>query len=92
MQEALTIRVTTTVFQYVDVQDLADQTIAALAAQGLRPELVARLKTFTPALATAVTGFVRDKGRPDHRGPPGRGGLEPGPPGCAPAVDHGAVG
>lgn len=61
VQEALTNRVTTTVFQYVDVQGLADQTIAALAAQGLRPELVARLKTFTPALASAVTGFVRDK-------------------------------
>jgi hypothetical protein len=64
VQEALTNRVTITVFQYVDVQGLADQTIAALAAlaaQGLRPELVARLKTFTPALATAVTGFVRDK-------------------------------
>ena len=61
VQEALTNRVTTTVFQYVDVQGLADQTIAALAAQRLRPELVARLKTFTPALATAVTGFVRDK-------------------------------
>ena len=61
VQEALTNRVTTTVFQYVDVQGLADQAIAALAAQGLPPQLVARLKTFTPALASAVTGFVRDK-------------------------------
>ncbi len=61
VQEALTNRVTTTVFQYVDVQGLADQSIAALAAQGLPPQLVERLKTFTPALATAVTGFVRDK-------------------------------
>jgi hypothetical protein len=61
VQEALTNSVTTTVFQYVDVQGLADQAIAALAAQGLPPQLVARLKTFTPALASAVTGFVRDK-------------------------------
>ena len=61
VQEALTNRVTTTVFQYVDVQGLADQSIAALAAQGLPPALVERLKGFTPALATAVTGFVRDK-------------------------------
>jgi hypothetical protein len=61
VQEALTNRVTVTVFQYVDVQGLADQAIAALAAQGLPPPLVARLKTFTPALTSAVTGFVRDK-------------------------------
>ncbi|MDT7574647.1 MAG: hypothetical protein QOH17_980 [Pseudonocardiales bacterium] len=61
VQEALTNRVTGTVFQYVDVQGLADQSIAALAAQGLPPRLVDRLKTFTPALATAVTGFVHDK-------------------------------
>jgi hypothetical protein len=61
VQEALTNRVTTTVFEYVDVQGLADQALAALAAQGLRPELVERLKGFTPALATAVNGFVRDK-------------------------------
>ena len=61
VQEALTNRVTTTVLEYVDVQGLADQALAALAAQGLRPELVERLKGFTPALATAVNGFVRDK-------------------------------
>jgi len=61
VQEALTNRVTTTVFTYVDVRDLADQSIAALAAQGLPPQLVTRLTTFTPALETAATGFVRDK-------------------------------
>jgi hypothetical protein len=61
VQEALTNQVTITVFQYVDVQGLADQAIAALAAQGPPPPLVARLKTFTPALTSAVTGFVRDK-------------------------------
>jgi hypothetical protein len=37
VQEALTNRVTTTVFEYVDVEDLADQAIAALAAQRLPP-------------------------------------------------------
>ncbi len=79
VQEALTNRVTTTVFQYVDVQSLADQSLAALAAQGLRPELVQLLKTFTPALATAVNGFVRDKvGQLDGE-PPVCCGLEPGP-------------
>lgn len=61
VQEALTNRVTTAVFEYVDVEEVADQAITALAAQGLPPQLVDRLTAFTPALATAVTGFVRDK-------------------------------
>jgi hypothetical protein len=61
VQEALTNRVTTTVFEYVDVQDLADQVIAAFAAQGLPPRLAERLTGFTPTLATATNEFVRDK-------------------------------
>jgi hypothetical protein len=61
VQEALTNRVTATVFEYVDVQALADEAIAALAAQGLPPPLVQRLQALTPTLASATTGFVRDK-------------------------------
>lgn len=61
VQEALTNRVTTEVFQYVDVEGLAGQALTALQAQGLPPQLVERVGAFTPALATAVTGFVRDK-------------------------------
>ncbi|GAY10038.1 hypothetical protein [Pseudonocardia sp. N23] len=61
VQETLTNRITTTVFEYVDVQDLAEQSIAALATQGLPPRLVERLTAFTPTLATAATRFVRDK-------------------------------
>lgn len=61
VQAALTERVTATVFEYVDVQGLADEAIVALAAQGLPPLLVERLNGFTPALASATTDFVRDK-------------------------------
>ena len=61
VQEALTNRITTTVFQYVDVQGLANEAIDALAAQGLRPELAQRMHGLTPTLATAVNGLVRDK-------------------------------
>ena len=61
VQNALTNRLTATVFQYVDVQGLADDAVNALAAQGLPQELVDRLGTLTPTLTSAVTGFVRDK-------------------------------
>jgi len=61
VQEALTNRITTTVFQYVDVQGLANEAIDALAAQGLRPELAQRMHGLTPTLATAVNELVRDK-------------------------------
>jgi hypothetical protein len=61
VQNALTEELTTTVFQYVDVQGLADDAVSALGAQGLPPVLVARLEGLTPTLASAVTGFVRDR-------------------------------
>jgi hypothetical protein len=61
VQNALTNRLTATVFQYVDVQGIADDAVDALGAQGLPPQLVQRLDTLTPTLNSAVTGFVRDK-------------------------------
>jgi hypothetical protein len=61
VQEALTNRITITVFQYVDVKQLADDSISALAAQGLPQRLAQRLAAFTPAIAAATTSFVRDK-------------------------------
>src|SRR3954462_15547362 len=61
VQSALTNRLTATVFQYVDVQGLADDAVDALAAQGLPPRLADRLGTLTPTLTSAVTGFVHDK-------------------------------
>ena len=61
MQEALTNRITTTVFQHVDVQALTNEAIDALAAQGLPPQLVQRLHALTPTIASATTSFVREK-------------------------------
>jgi hypothetical protein len=61
VQNALTDKLTTTVFQYVDVQGLSNDAVAALGAQGLPPLLVARLDALTPTLTSAVTGFVHDK-------------------------------
>jgi hypothetical protein len=61
VQAALTSELTATVFQYVDVQGLADDAVAALGAQGLPPQLVTRLDALTPTLTSAVTGFVRDR-------------------------------
>jgi hypothetical protein len=61
VQNALTNRLTATVFQYVDVKGIADDAVDALAAQGLPPQVTDRLSTLTPTLASAVTGFVRDK-------------------------------
>jgi hypothetical protein len=61
VQNRITERVTATIFQYVDVQGLADEAIAALEAQGLSADLGDRLQNFTPTLASAATGFVRDR-------------------------------
>jgi hypothetical protein len=61
IQNALTNRLTSTVFQYVDVQSIADEAVEALGDQGVPPQVVQRLDTLTPTLTSAVTGFVRDK-------------------------------
>lgn len=61
VQARITDRVTSTIFQYVDVQGLADEALAALQAQGLPAALVNRLETFTPSLTSAATGFVHDR-------------------------------
>jgi hypothetical protein len=61
VQNRITDRVTATIFQYVDVQGLANEAVAALEAQGLPPDLGNRLQTFTPSLTSAATGFVHDR-------------------------------
>jgi hypothetical protein len=61
VQNALTDKLTATVFQYVDVQGLANDAVGALGAQGLPPQLVTRLDALTPTLTSAVTGFVHGK-------------------------------
>jgi hypothetical protein len=61
VQARLTDRVTDTIFEYVDVQGLADDGIDALVDQGLPDQLGDRLQALTPTLASAVVGFVHDK-------------------------------
>ncbi|HEY4605464.1 MAG TPA: hypothetical protein VIH08_14130, partial [Blastococcus sp.] len=58
IQNALTNRLTATVFQYVDVKGIADDAVTALGNQGLPPQITDRLSTLTPTLTSAVTGFV----------------------------------
>ena len=92
MQSALTNRLTATVFQYVDVQGIADEAVTALAAQGLPPADGDRLSTLTPTLASAVTGFVHDKIAELVASPQFASALEPGDPSGAPAGGRGPVG
>ena len=61
VQARLTDRVTTTIFEYVDVQGIADDAVDALVDQGLPVRVGDRLQNLTPTLASAVTGFVHDK-------------------------------
>jgi hypothetical protein len=61
IQNRITERVTATIFEYVDVQGLADEAIVALEGQGLPANLAARLQTFTPTLESSAVGFVRDR-------------------------------
>ena len=61
VQSALTNRITTEVLTYVDVQQLANDAIDAIAAQGVRPELVDRLHDLTGPLVSGVTNLVHGK-------------------------------
>jgi hypothetical protein len=61
VQNRITDRVTDTIFQYVDVQGIADDGVNALVDQGLPDRIGDRLLTLTPTLTSAVTGFVHDK-------------------------------
>jgi hypothetical protein len=61
VQAALTDRVTDTVFTYVDVRELADDAVDALAGQGLPPRLADRLHDLTGPLASSVRDFVHTR-------------------------------
>jgi hypothetical protein len=61
VQSALADRITTEVLGYVDVQQIANEAVDALAAQGMRPQLVDRLHDLTGPLAAGVAGLVRDR-------------------------------
>jgi len=61
VQSALANRISTEVLGYVDVQQIADEAIDALAVQGMRPQLVERLHDLTGPLADGVAGLVHDR-------------------------------
>jgi hypothetical protein len=61
VQSALADRISQEVLTYVDVQQIANKAVDALAAQGLRPQLVDRLRDLTRPLADGVAGLVRDR-------------------------------
>jgi hypothetical protein len=54
-------RISTEVLAYIDVEQLANETVDALAAQGLRPQLVDRLRELTGPLADGVADRVRGR-------------------------------
>jgi hypothetical protein len=61
VQSALTNRITSEVLAYIDVEQLANDVVDSLAAQGLRPQLVDRLRDLTGPLADGVAGVVHDR-------------------------------
>jgi hypothetical protein len=61
VQAVLTDRVTDTVFTYVDVRQVADDAVDALAAQGLPPRVTDRLHDLTGPLANSVRNFVHTR-------------------------------
>ena len=61
VQSALTDRISSEVLAYIDVEKLANDVVASLAAQGLRPQLVDGLRDLTGPLASGVAGLVHDR-------------------------------
>jgi hypothetical protein len=59
IQTAVADQITTQIFTYLDVQGLANQTVDALAARGLRPRVADQLRGFAGPLASGIQGFVR---------------------------------
>jgi hypothetical protein len=59
IQQAIADQITTQIFTYLDVQGLTNQTVDALAARGLRPQLADQLRGFAGPLSSGIQGFVR---------------------------------
>jgi hypothetical protein len=58
IQAAMADQITTQIFTYLDVQGLTDQTVDALAARGLRPQVADQLRGFAGPLASGIQSFV----------------------------------
>ena len=63
VQAALANRITTEIFARVDVQQIADEAVDALAKQGLPPQLADRLHALTGPLADSTRSFIDGKVR-----------------------------
>jgi hypothetical protein len=63
VQNAMAARITTEVFTRVDVEQIVNQTVDALAAQGLPPVVVDRLRGLAGPIADGARGFVETKTR-----------------------------
>jgi hypothetical protein len=61
VRNAVTDRATDVVFSYVDVPALTNQVADALAAQGVPPRVVDRLRGLATPLAASLHGFVHDR-------------------------------
>jgi len=59
IQQAIADQITTQIFTYLDVQGLTNQTVDALAARGLRPQVADQLRGFAGPLESGIQGFVR---------------------------------
>jgi hypothetical protein len=60
IQAAITDQITAQVFNYIDVQGLTNQAIAALTERGgLRPQVAAQLQALTVPIANGVQSFTR---------------------------------
>ncbi|HEY1574616.1 MAG TPA: hypothetical protein VGG05_25010 [Pseudonocardiaceae bacterium] len=61
VRSAVTDRLTDTVFTYVDVVALTNQTVDALESRGLPPQAADRLRGLAVPLRSSLQGFVHDR-------------------------------
>jgi hypothetical protein len=59
IQAAMADQITAQIFTYLDVQGLTNQTVDALAARDLRPQVADQLRGFAGPLASGIQSFVR---------------------------------
>ena len=92
VQSALTDRISSEVLAYIDVEQLANEAVDALAAQGLRPQLVDGFRDLTGPLAAGVAGLVHGRVGELVASPRVHLGVEPRHPGRPSAGEHRSVG
>jgi len=58
IQQALADQITAQIFTHIDIQGLTTQTVDALAARGLPPQLATQLQGLAGPITTGIQGFV----------------------------------